>query len=281
MKNIIVTGTKGFIGKNLENELSKNYIVYPINEDIFDLTDWTDELHQKLLDHKIEAVFHVGACSNTLETDVNYMMTRNYESTKIISDFCSKNDVPLIYSSSAANYGINQNYPSNLYGWSKYVAEQYVIQNGGVALRYFNVYGPGEQHKGKMASVAYQMMEKHHKNEPIKLFPLQPRRDFIYVNDVIDSNLFAFENYTDLRFSHYDVGYGQSRSFEDIMSILNLPYTYTDKSEIPNGYQFLTLSDKNKWMPNWHPQYDLERGLMEYKDHMDFLQKKNNNFSVF
>jgi ADP-L-glycero-D-manno-heptose 6-epimerase len=125
------------------------------------LSDWTDELIQKLNDYKVEGIFHVGACSNTLETDVNYMMTRNYESTKIISDFCSENDIPLIYSSSAANYGNNQEFPSNLYGWSKYVAEQHVIQNGGVALRYFNVYGPGEEHKGKMSSVAYQMMMKH------------------------------------------------------------------------------------------------------------------------
>lgn len=281
MKNIIVTGTKGFIGKNLENELSKEYLVHSINEDIFDMTDWTDDLVQKLSDHKLDAVFHVGACSDTLETDVNYMMTRNYESTKIISDFCSENEIPLIYSSSAANYGVNQNYPSNLYGWSKYIAEQYVIQNGGVALRYFNVYGPGEQHKGKMASIAYQMFDKHYKNEEIKLYPLQPKRDFVYINDVIRANLSAFENYTDLRFSYYDVGYGVSRLFEDIMLILDIPFTYVDKSEIPNGYQFLTISDKNKWIPNWYPQYDLERGLFEYKYYLENLRKKMNDFSIF
>ena len=118
-----------------------------------------------------DAVFHVGACSDTLETNVDYMMTRNYESTKIIMDWCVKNNKPMIYSSSAANYGTNNLYPSNLYGWSKYVGEGYVISNGGIALRYFNVYGPGEEDKGKMASVAYQMFIKNTKGEKITLFP--------------------------------------------------------------------------------------------------------------
>jgi ADP-L-glycero-D-manno-heptose 6-epimerase len=281
MKNVLVTGTKGFIGKNLEKSLSKEYIVYSINEDIFDITDWTEEIVQKLSDHKLESVFHVGACSNTMETDVNYMMTRNYESTKIISDYCSENEIPMIFSSSASNYGVNQQYPSNLYGWSKYVAEQYVIQNGGVALRYFNVYGPGEEHKGDMSSVAFQMMFNFKQKKPIKLFPLQPKRDFVYIKDVIDANLFAFENYEKLRFSYYDVGSGESRLFEDVMNILEIPFTYHDKSIIPNGYRFNILSEKNNWIPNWYPKYNLECGLTEYKHHLTTLFQKYRDFDQF
>ena len=133
--------------------------------------NWGEKLLQILESMNYDAVFHVGACSDTLETNVDYMMTRNYESTKIIMDWCVKNNKPMIYSSSAANYGTNNLYPSNLYGWSKYVGEGYVISNGGIALRYFNVYGPGEEDKGKMASVAYQMFIKNTKGEKITLFP--------------------------------------------------------------------------------------------------------------
>lgn len=270
MKKVLITGTKGFIGKNLLNELKNKNEISEINEDIFDIPDWSDELLLKLIEIQPEVVFHVGACSNTLETNVNYMMTRNFESTKIISDYCAENEVPLIYSSSAANYGTNGLYPSNLYGWSKYVAEQYVIQNGGIALRYFNVYGPGEEHKEKMSSVAYQMFIKHNNNEDIKLFPLHPKRDFIYIKDVIHANIFAYQNYKDLNFSYYDVGYGESRTFEDVMSIMEIPFTYTEKESIPKGYQFLTLSDKQKWMTGWEPKFNLEIGLTDYKK---YLQK--------
>jgi ADP-L-glycero-D-manno-heptose 6-epimerase len=111
---------------------------------------------------------------------------------------CKSKNIPMVYSSSAANYGTNNEHPSNLYGWSKYAAEDYVINNGGIGLRYFNVYGPGEQNKGKMASVAFQMNEKRKNNEEIKLFPKSPKRDFVYVKDVISANIYAFKNYEKL-----------------------------------------------------------------------------------
>jgi ADP-L-glycero-D-manno-heptose 6-epimerase len=211
-----------------------------------------------------EVIFHVGACSDTLEKDVNYMMTRNFEFTKILSEFCFVNQVKMIYSSSAANYGTNGLYPSNLYGWSKYVAEQMVIQNGGIALRYFNVYGPGEEHKGKMASVALQMINKVKNGEDVKLFPGNPKRDFVYVKDVVSANIHACENYDDLSYTYYDVGFGIARSFEDVLNILNIPFTYHQESEIPKGYQFFTECDKTKWMPGWEPKYSLEEGLEDY-----------------
>lgn len=264
MEKIIITGTKGFIGGNLLDRLKGKFDILEINEDIFDYKDWIGELNSILLDFNPSTIFHIGACSNTLESDVNYMMKVNYEFTKILSDYCFDNDVKLIYSSSAANYGINGLYPSNLYGWSKYIAENYVLKNNGLALRYFNVYGFGEQNKGNMASVAYQMYLKKLKNEEIKLFPLKPKRDFVYIDDVIDANIFANDNYKTLCGFYYEVSSGESRLFEDIMNIFGLSYSYANKELIPKGYQFLTQSNKEKWMPNWHPKYNLEKGLKKY-----------------
>jgi nucleoside-diphosphate-sugar epimerase len=244
---VLITGTKGFIGGNL-----KKYFDSPLelNEDTPVTTEWLDE-------NKPEAVFHVGACSNTLETDVNYIMLTNYESTRIISDWCHNNNVPLIYSSSAACYGNNGVCPSNLYGWSKYVGEQYVLSRGGIALRYYNVYGPGEEHKGKMASMAFQML----KAGSTKLFPGEPKRDFIYVDDVILANLRALAHYDVLSGKKYDVGLGEAHSFEYIADVLDIPYTYHDQLAIPEGYQFYTCSNPRYWMPGWAPRYSLNEGL--------------------
>lgn len=260
---IIITGTKGFIGSNLKKELENKFEIIEINEDVFKTTSWRDEVSKHFwLD--IVAVFHVGACSNTLETDVNYMMLVNYEFTKHLMNLCESKNIPIIYSSSAANYGTNNEHPSNLYGWSKYVAEDYVASNGGIGLRYFNVYGPGEQNKGKMASVAFQMSEKHKNNEDIKLFPKKPKRDFVYVKDVVSANIHAFENYEELCGKYYEVGSGTARPFEDVMNIMNIPYEYHNENLIPNGYQFYTCSDKKKWMKNWESKWSLEDGLKDY-----------------
>lgn len=257
---VLITGTKGFIAGQL-----KCYFNNPleINEDALVTTEWLDE-------HNPDAVFHVGACSNTLETDVNYIMVVNFESTKTLTDWCKANNKPLIYSSSAASYGTNGEYPSNLYGWSKYTAEQYVISNGGIALRYFNVYGPGEEHKGKMASMAYQMFKAGN----AKLFPGDPKRDFIYVDDVVSANLHALAHYSDLLGKKYDVGLGAAHGFEYIADTLEIPYTYHDVSAIPEGYQFYTCSDIKDWMPGWAPQYSLSKGLLSAKAYWTILEKQ-------
>ena len=142
MKNkYLITGAKGFIGRNLVKAVETKHQIITFEESDLD-GDWKSKLDE-IFKQGINGVFHVGACSNTLEPDVNYMMLLNYEVTKYITDLCSQYLVRLVYSSSAANYGINNEYPSNLYGWSKYAGEGYVISNGGIALRYFNVYGPG------------------------------------------------------------------------------------------------------------------------------------------
>lgn len=263
MMKAIVTGGNGFIGLNLINKIKDRYEIVQIEEDFLSSLDWEEKILE-IFSSEIEVVFHVGACSNTLEKDVNYMMFLNYEFTKRISDICFKRKVPLIYSSSAANYGTNGKYPSNLYGWSKYAAEDYVVSKGGIALRYFNVYGPGEENKGKMASVAYQMSIAHQRGEEIMLFPGNPRRDFVYVKDIISANLYAFEDYEILKGKYYEVGSGESRSFEDVLKILNIPFGYHSEELIPPGYQFFTLSDRKKWMPGWNSKWNLERGLSDY-----------------
>jgi len=265
MTKAIVTGSKGFIGGNLLEELiNRDFNTIGIDlHDFYNQKEWKSNLVSILDGFCPDVIFHVGACSNTLELDVNYMMSVNFESTKVISDWCLSNNSKLIYSSSAANYGTDNEYPSNLYGWSKYTSECYVVANKGLALRYFNVYGKGEGNKGRMASFVYQAYLKKISGESIMIFPGLPQRDFVYIKDVISSNIFAYDNYDILIKDWYDVGSGESRKFEDILDCLNIEsYGYTDKSEIPKGYQFFTSS--SKFMPNWYPKYNLDSGIKDY-----------------
>jgi len=269
MKKVIVTGTRGFIGKSMMTYLnSLGFSTHGFDDSYLLDENWEEKLLLTLNTLNYDAIFHIGACSDTLEQDVNFMMVRNYESTKIMMDWCIENNKPFIYSSSAANYGTNDRYPSNLYGWSKYVAEGYVISNGGIGLRYFNVYGPGEEDKGRMASVAYQMFIKNNKNEEILLFPKKPRRDFVYVKDVLRANLHAFENYEELKGNYYEVGSGEAMLFEDVLNNMDIDFSYHNDDIIPNGYQFYTCSNKNKWMKNWYPNWNLEKGIKDYKEYL-------------
>lgn len=268
MKTIIITGTDGFIGSNLKTVLTPHFRIIEINENIIDL-DYREIIQSTFSNNEIECVFHVGACSDTLETNVNYMMLVNYEFTKFLADVCNAWTVPLVYSSSAANYGDNDIHPSNLYGWSKYAGEDAVINRNGIALRYYNVYGPGEEHKGRMSSVALQSFIKHKNGETSKLFPLNPRRDFVYIKDVISANLYAYENYHKLSGSYYEVGSGDARTFEDVLNIMNIPFEYHSEDIIPKGYQFYTCSMKDSWMSGWEPSYNLEKGLTHYLEYLN------------
>jgi ADP-L-glycero-D-manno-heptose 6-epimerase len=261
---VILTGASGFIGKNLRKKLQDlNFEVAEINEDIFDSESWSEELNRNL-DSSVDAIFHVGACSNTLEQDVNYIMKVNYEFTKQIAICAEKLSIPLIYSSSAACYGTNNLYPSNLYGWSKYAAEDYVVNSGGIALRYFNVYGPGEEDKANMASFVYQAFIKFRNYETVKLFPTNPRRDFVYVDDVISANVHAFSNFDALDKRYYEVGSGEDNLFESALDYAGIDFEYHDATAIPGGYQFYTKSIPSNWMSGWKPQFDLESGIRSY-----------------
>jgi ADP-L-glycero-D-manno-heptose 6-epimerase len=244
-----------------------------IDKEYFKASDWKMALVNELDRLNPKTVFHAGACSDTLEQDVQIMMIRNYESTKVITDWCVLNNRQIIFSSSAANYGEDGRYPSNLYGWSKYAAEDYVIKSGGVALRYFNVYGPGEELKGNMASFLYQAYLKQKRNEQIFLFPGKPLRDFIYIKDVISANIHASECYQLLSGKYYEVSTGVASSFEEMLEIFGLKFKYSSNDLIPNGYQFLTCGDRSKWMKSWLPNFSLKQGVIEYREYLE----KNEN----
>lgn len=265
MMKICVTGNRGFIGNALQLEFQRQgFIVIGIDTWIFQREPWQEKLNEYISKIKPDVIFHLGACSDTQLTDVKQMMKQNVESTFIISDWCKKENVPLIYSSSASVIGTSGT-PETLYAWSKYIAEKYVIANGGIALRYFNVYGVSEVHKGNMASVAYQSYQKHKWGEKVKLFPKEPKRDFVYVRDVVEANLHAWSKFENLRGNWYDVGTGQARKFEDVLNIMGIPFEYEDENKIPQNYQFFTEANKDKFMEGWVPKWDLDKGLDEYK----------------
>lgn len=255
--SILITGHKGFIGKSLSQNF-ENFIG-------MDGEYSKIEIEEKLNKIKPKVIFHVGACADTLNEDVNYMIKQNYLSTKWIVDWCVKNKCKIIYSSSASVYGIDGKYPSNLYGWTKYLSDEYVVKNGGISLRYFNVYGPGEEHKGKMSSMIYQNYNK----SKVFLFPKKPKRDFVYIDDVVKSNIYAFKNYESLKGKSYEVGSGKSFSFETIFNILDIEIDYLPIESIPDSYQFNTCSKKEKWMNGWEPEYSLERGIKKYKKYLN------------
>jgi ADP-L-glycero-D-manno-heptose 6-epimerase len=254
---VVITGINGFIGKNLSNKF-ESFIGLE--------SEYTKEaLYKTLYDYSPDIIFHIGACSDTLNTNVSYVLELNYLKTKWISDWCYTNNVKLIYASSAAIYGTDKTIPSNLYGWSKLLGEDYVINRGGVALRYFNVYGPGEEHKGKMASMIYQNIQK----DKVKLFPNKPTRDFVYIDDIVDANMYALLNYDKLKGRWYEVGSGEGNTFERVFDLIGTPYEYLSEENIPNGYQTNTLSLKENWMPDWKPKVSLEMGIEKYKKYLN------------
>jgi len=254
---VLITGHKGFVGKNLFTQFTS---VIGIDEkyDMKYINNFLDI-------HNPDIVFHIGACSDTLATDIGFVMERNYLSTKWITDWCITNNKKIIYASSAAVYGFDGKKPSNLYAWSKLMGEDYVVAKGGVALRYFNVYGPGEEHKGKMASMIYQNIKK----KIVKLFPNKPKRDFVYIDDVTSANIYALLNYNKLKGRWYEVGSGESSLFEMVFDLAGIKYEYLDEGDIPIGYQFQTLSLKENWMPGWKPKFDLSAGIKRYKKYLD------------
>ena len=272
----IVTGSRGFIGRNLTKELMKiGFFVTGIDDDFFESDNWEAELISLVAPAKPDVIFHVGACSNTLENRVQFIMERNFESTKILAEVSKSLQVPFIYSSSAANYGVNGRVPSNLYGWSKYVGESLVSAHGGVSLRYFNVYGPGEGDKDRMASFFLQSFLSHSAGSESKLFPGSPKRDFIYIMDVVQANIHALNSYEEIKGGIYDVGTSSPRTFEEALQIMGLPFSYARESDIPHGYQFFTCANVEKWLPNWKPEYTLELGLAAYLEELNRIDFAN------
>jgi ADP-L-glycero-D-manno-heptose 6-epimerase len=230
MTYYIVTGAAGFIGSKLVEGLNRRGITEIIAVDNLahadkfrniagcEIADYIDqaELPARLeaLEGSVEAVLHQGACSDTMETDGRYMMENNYAFSRRLLEWCQDEEVPLVYASSAAVYGRGPDYreeracerPLNIYGYSKFLFDQLVRARLAeataqiVGLRYFNVYGPNEMHKGRMASVALHAYQQLHAEGKVKLFvgsdgyrDGEQRRDFIYVDDCVAVNLWFLE----------------------------------------------------------------------------------------
>ena len=256
---VLITGHKGFIGKAFQLDTENDF-----EQVLYDIADSDMSLKEVLLSTRPDAVFHFGACSDTMNTNIDTFMKDNVQSTFFLADWCSLHQVPLIYSSSASVYGHGNGSPFSFYSMSKYVTDKYVVKSGGISLRYFNVYGYDESHKGKMASFAFQSIIKFRNAEQVSIFPIQPTRDFIYIKDVIEANLHALRNYKKLKGNFYDVGTGKSRTFEEMLDFLNIPYDYLPSHMIPKHYQFYTKADLGKKMGGWKANWSLELGLEDY-----------------
>ncbi len=250
----VVTGGAGFIGSNLAHSLcnagAREVLVVDDLTDghkfsnIADLNiaDYMDR--QEFLERinsdtgfvgQIDAVLHQGACSATTEWNGQYMMQNNYSYSKTLLHRCLEADVPLIYASSASVYGSSQAFseqpenelPLNVYGYSKLLFDQYVrrlklgSQQQVVGLRYFNVYGPREQHKESMASVAFHLNRQLQDTGEVRLFAGhdgyadgEQQRDFVYVDDICSVNLWFLEH-RDVS-GVFNAGTGRAQSFNDV-----------------------------------------------------------------
>ena len=250
---IIVTGGAGFIGSNIVkglNALGRQDIVVVddltdgkkfrniVDSQILDFQDkevFLQKIMQDDICEKIDVIFHLGACSTTTEWNGHYMMQNNYEYSKTLLHYCMGKHIPFIYASSAAIYGGNgvfaeypQNeQPLNVYGYSKLLFDQYVrrvfpkLKSQVVGLRYFNVYGPREQHKGSMASVALHFNRQLKDSGKIQLFQGsggyadgEQLRDFVFVDDIVKVNLWFWQNHG--ANGIYNVGTGRAQTFNAV-----------------------------------------------------------------
>ncbi len=249
---VIVTGAAGFIGSNLVKGLNARGITDVIAVDnltqadkfrnladlqISDYLDKTTFFEQFAQGHfgKVEAVFHQGACSDTMEHNGRYMLDNNYRASKTLLDAAQIQGVRLLYASSAATYGASSTFredpaferPLNVYGYSKLLFDQVVrrvlphatAQIAG--FRYFNVYGPREQHKGRMASVAFHHTNQYRAHGQVKLFgeyngygPGLQERDFVWIDDVVAVNLWFFDHPG--KSGIFNLGSGRAQPFNDV-----------------------------------------------------------------
>ena len=249
----IVTGAAGFIGANVVKALNERGVTKIIAVDNLkraekfknlvdcDIADYLDKegFIERLLaghfDGAVDAVLHQGACSDTMEMDGHYMMENNFRYSLAMLDWCQEQKVQFLYASSAATYGGSSEFreerafeaPLNVYGYSKFLFDQIVRQRLPEAtaqiagFRYFNVYGPRESHKGRMASVAFHHYHQFRAEGKVKLFEGcdgygngEQKRDFVYVGDVAKVNLF-FLDHPD-QSGIYNVGTGRAQSFNEL-----------------------------------------------------------------
>lgn len=314
---IVVTGGAGFIGSALVwrlNQIGENKIIVVDElgkdekwknlvglsfQDFIHKDEFISLVMEDEVPFKIGTIIHMGANSSTTEKDADYLLFNNYEYTKELAKYSIKKDIRFIYASSAATYGdgslgfyddesrLEELRPLNMYGYSKQLFDLWANRNGLlnriVGLKYFNVFGPNEYHKGDMRSVVHKAFEQIRDIGRVRLFKsLNPNykngeqmRDFIYVNDAVDMTLFFLDN---KEFNGiFNVGSGKARTWNDLVAALfksmgkpvnidyiDLPEHLTDK------YQYFTEArlDKIKKAGYSKTITSLENGVTEYVDYL-------------
>ena len=318
---IVVTGGAGFIGSALVwrlNQLGKKNIIIvdrlgsdekwknlvPLSyADYFDKGEFIDKIVNDEIDFEIEAIIHMGANSATTEKDADHLMENNYKYTQALAKYCLEKDIRFIYASSAATYGdgslgfddADENclklHPLNMYGYSKNIFDVYAYNNGMlnniVGIKYFNVYGPNESHKGEMRSVVHKAFEQVRDFGKVNLFKsLHPdykdgeqKRDFVYVKDAVEMTLFFLEHND--KNGLYNVGGGKARTWNDLVTALfnavgkPVNIEYVDMPEhLAEKYQYFTEANLNKIKKAGYlnPLYVLEDGVTDYVK--NYLLKK-------
>ena len=316
---IVVTGSNGFIGSNLIQGLNeigykdiiavddqddpelKDNIAHCDIEDFLNIDEFINLIRNNEIDGtKIRAIFHQGACSNTMEWDADFLYNNNLLYSKELLNFSKKTKTPLIYASSASVYGAGKIFkesvenedPINLYAYSKFKFDQLVRQEliksetQIVGLRYFNVYGPQEQHKGTMASVAFHLHNQLRENDEVKLFEGsdgyddgEQRRDFIYVEDVVKVNLWFLENQKVSGI--FNVGTGKSQTFNEVAhSVINWnkrgKINYVPFPEkLKGAYQSYTQANISKLRKAGYKDefLNVQEGVKKYLDRLESWPK--------
>jgi len=287
---IIVTGGAGFIGSALIAALNKRQItdILVVDElgtdqkwknlrnlsftDYVEKDDFLEMVIEDKLDSSIDAVFHLGACSDTTETNASYLIKNNYEYSKLLAQWATADNIRFIYASSAATYGdgsagfsddqekIENLRPLNMYGYSKHLFDLWARRTGLLkkiaGLKYFNVFGPNEYHKADMRSFCIKAFEQITSTGKIRLFKSykseyadgEQKRDFIYVKDAVDTTLFFYDN--PQTSGLFNIGTGKARTWNDLVKAVfaamgkepNIEYIEMPQS-IRNQYQYYTCAD--------------------------------------
>jgi len=290
---LIVTGGAGFIGSALIAGLNKRGIddILVVDRlasdqrwknlvnlrfaDYVDKEEFLEMVAEDVVPYSVDAVFHLGACSSTTETDASFLMDNNFEYTKQLAQWATDEGFRFIYASSAATYGDGSNgflddekkleklKPLNPYGYSKQLFDLWAKRNGLftkiVGLKYFNVFGPNEYHKADMRSFVLKAFEQINATGKVRLFKShrpdykdgQQKRDFLYVKDAVDMTLFFFDK-PDLA-GIYNLGAGVARSWNDLAKAVftalgkSLNIEYIDMPDsVRNQYQYFTEADITK-----------------------------------
>ena len=267
---VVVTGAAGMIGSNIVHGLNaigiddviavdnltngpkyRNLLGAKIS-DYFDKTDFYARFARREFG-RVDAVLHQGACSDTMQHDGRYMLDTNYRCSKDLLDACQDQGTRLLYASSAATYGGSASFreepqfelPLNVYGYSKLLFDNVVRRMLPTAtsqvagFRYFNVYGPREQHKGRMASVAFHHFNQFREHGKVQLFgeyggygPGMQSRDFVFVDDVVAGNLWFLQNPG--KSGIFNLGTGRAQPFNDVaVAAVNAARTLKGESALP------------------------------------------------